>query len=67
MLSVVILYDAAQLLTTFDPAFGCRREIDVEDIVADIFASMRSSGVVVFYPYGIDVVKMIHAEAEEVV
>ena len=67
LLPVVILDDAAQFLSTLHRAFERGCEIDVEDIVADVFASMRSSSVVVFYPNRIDVVKMVQAEAEEII
>ena len=67
MLSIIISDDAAQLLATIDPAFGCRREIDVKNIVTDVFASVWPSCVVIVDPDRIDMVKMIHTEAEEVV
>ena len=67
MIAVIILDDAAQLLPAFDVAFERRCEIDVENIVADVFASMRSSRVVIFNPDRIDVVEMIDAKAIEVI
>ena len=67
MIAIVILYDAAQLLTTLDLTFEHWREIDVEDIVADVFAPVGPSSVVIAYPDRIDVMQMIHAEAEEII
>ena len=59
MLSVVILNDATELLATFDVAFERWCEIDIEDIVADVLATVWSSRVVIFYPDRIDMVKMV--------
>ena len=67
MLTVVIFDDTAQLLAAFDVAFECRPEINVKNVVADILPPVRATSIVIMYPRSVDVVKMIHAEAKEIV
>ena len=67
MITVVILDDTAELFATFNLAFERRREIDVEDVISDVFAPVWSTRIIIIYPDRIDVVKMVQAEAEEII
>lgn len=40
---VVVLDESAELLAAFDRAFRLRREVEVENMVADVHSSVRSS------------------------
>ena len=41
--AVVVRNDPAELLFPFDPAFRSRREIDIENFIADLLALMGTA------------------------
>ena len=59
--------DTAELFTALDLAFSRWFEVDVENIVSDVLATMWSFCIVVFDPGAIDVVEMVYAEAKELI
>ena len=65
--AVVVRNNSAELFFPFDFAFGRRCEIRSKHLVSDIHALMRTMVVIVRQPFAIDVVQLLHAEAEKVV
>ena len=65
--AVIVRDDSAESCLSPNLAFVGRREIRTKNFVPDIFSLMRSMVVIIFQPFTVYVVQLIHAEADKMI
>ena len=65
--AVVVRDNSTEPFFPFDFAVRCRREIGSKNLVSNIHTLMRSMVVIVRKPFAVNVIELLHAEAEKVV